>query len=151
MALDDGGSDRRAWLHERLRASIALADAMACIEHDPARAREQAAVAAEHCRAWQAISDTPAARQQLAITTALANGDANAALVPFLAAMDVENDSAYSFANLAYLLPDAGLDREQTAWLGSFVRRLAIARAGDDENLRARLEQEIEATLAPFR
>jgi hypothetical protein len=56
-------------------------------------------------------------------------------------------DHPNQLANLAFLLPAAGLDAAETLWLAAILRQLALQRATDDA-LRTRLTRELAETKA---
>ncbi|MBX3464032.1 MAG: protein kinase [Planctomycetes bacterium] len=145
------GSRGEAWQQPDLVGSIALAEAMALARHDAAASAEAARRAVASYDAMLAVRDTEAGRLRRAIAAAMAGERPAAAVIPFAAALLAEPDDPYQLANLAFLLPQAGLDAAQTAWVAAVLRRLAMARAAGDEALKQRLEDEIELGLRPYR
>ena len=115
------------------------------------RRRELAALAAASYREALASRDSARGRRHLAIAEALTAESREQAFLAFARAIHDAPPDAYQLASLAFLMPRDGLPAEQAAWLAILLRRLAIEKAGDNEQLRERLEQEIEAGLATFR
>jgi hypothetical protein len=64
-------------------------------------------------------------------------------VVPFVRALMNDPADPHQLANLAMLLPRAGLDAKQTAWLAALLRKLAKQFAQGDEVFGARMEAEI--------
>ncbi|MBL9079774.1 MAG: protein kinase [Planctomycetes bacterium] len=135
----------------KLVGMIALAEATSLWRSDPAMAREAAGRAVAAYDESLAVRDADDVRSKRAIAAALAGERLADGIVPLAAALLAEPDDARQLANLAFLLPAEGLGPEPTAWLAALLRRLAIARAGGDAALQARLEAEIEQGLAPWR
>jgi len=150
-ALPKTGHRGESWMQPDLIGSIALAEAMALVESEPARSTAAAARAVASYDEVLAVRDTPAARQRRAIAAALVGDRPSAAVIPFAEALLDEPDDPYQLANLAFLLPKSGLDGAQTAWVAAVLRRLAVERAAGDAALRVRLETEIETVLQPYR
>jgi tetratricopeptide (TPR) repeat protein len=134
-----------------LVGSIALAEAMHWQKEDTVRRTAAAQRAVVAYRESLQARRTSLARQNLAIAEALADDRYTENLVPFARAILDDADEPYQIANLAFLMSREGLDAEQTAWVAAVLRKLAIARAGDEEALKRRLEAEIDEVLDGFR
>ena len=150
-ALPDTGDRGEAWMQPDLVGSIALAEAMAHLVDDPDRSVATAQRAARCYDAALRARDREATRQKRAIAEAVASRRLGAAVPPFAASLLAAPGDPYQLANFAFLLPQAGLDAEQTAWVAAVLRRLAAERAGTDESFRQRLDAEIEHGLGPYR
>ncbi|MFY9343828.1 MAG: hypothetical protein WAT39_15165, partial [Planctomycetota bacterium] len=145
------GQRGEAWRQPELVGSIELAEAVALRSTAPLQSRQaaQAAVAAyDESLAARKRAETA---QKRASAQALLEDRPGVAIAALTEAMLDDPDNPHQLANLAAMLPGAGLDAAQTAWLGALLRQLAWQGAVGDEPLRARLRAEIEAGLRPYR
>lgn len=150
-SLPKTGSRDEAWKQPDLQGSIALEEAMAFLESDPERSRRAAALATASYGEALAARDTAPARLRRAFAVALQERDRSAAIAAFADILMTEPDNAHQLANLAYLLPPAGLDAATTAWVAAVICKVAARRAAGDVAFRTRLEGEITRMLAPYR
>lgn len=140
---------QRVW-QKQLVGSIALAEAMSLLELDQAAARAAAQRSVQSYREAQALDASLAESRDQAIAEALTRGDRGQALLAYCRSVIDDPDNPYRLANLAFLLSAGAMGDsggEQAAWLAAILRRIAARRAGTDDALRARLEQEIEQGL----
>ncbi|MBL8749701.1 MAG: serine/threonine protein kinase [Planctomycetes bacterium] len=145
------GNRGESWMQPDLVGSIALDEAMALVETDPEASRRAAVRAVAAYDEALRARDSVLGRQRRAISFALTSSDKLAAIGPFATTLLEEPDNAYQLANFAYLLPPTGLDERATAWVSAVLRTIAIQRALGDEDLKARLQREIDEGLRPFR
>ena len=145
------GQRGEAWKHPRGVGQIAMAETMSLWKSDREAAKAAAARSAASYRAELAVRDSASTRQQLEVAEALSGGDKVDALIPLAKAMLRNPENPYQLGNMAFVVPRTGLNAEQTAWLTAVLRRIAIAGAGGDEGLKARLRGEIDASLREFR
>ncbi|MFK7742236.1 MAG: protein kinase [Planctomycetota bacterium] len=145
---DDGG---HAANNARLTGSIYFDRAMHLRSVDMEQARSQAKLAASSWRKWLTLKGTAKAQQQVAMAEAFATPTLETRFLPFAQAMAGNTDSAWTLANLAFLVPDRDLTEEEIGWIQILLRVMARERAGDDQILRQQLDAEIDATLARFR
>ncbi len=147
QGLSKTGARGEAWKQPDLCGSIELAAALALRRTDPAAARAAAAAAVAAYDEALAVRGTPEAQQRRALAVALLDAAAPAVFCRFAAAMLDDPDHPNQLANLAFLLPAAGLDAAETLWLAAILRQLALQRATDDA-LRTRLTRELAETKA---
>jgi tetratricopeptide (TPR) repeat protein/tRNA A-37 threonylcarbamoyl transferase component Bud32 len=145
------GNRDEAWKQPDLLGSIALAQAQALLATDPSAARTAAARAVAAYDEALAVRNDPEARQRRELAAALQLLQPTQHLMPFARALLEKPDQPYQLANLAFLLPTGGLGATETAWLAAILRRLAHDRAPGDEVFRARMQQEIDDGLRPYR
>lgn len=151
MALPKVGQRGEAWKQPDLLGSIELAEAMALRRDDVARSLAAARAAVVAYDESIAVRDRPDARQKRATAMALLEERPGAALFALAEALLADPGNPHQLANLAFLLPTAGLDPAQTAWLGAVLRKLAWQGAPGDDALRARMAAEIAEVLRPYR
>ncbi len=131
-----------------LVGTIAIAESVWLLATDPVAAKAAAgcAVAAYDEALLHRVTPDAQLRREMAV--ALYSDDHAAALVPFATAMMGDPVNAYQIANLAFLMPDQGLDAKQAARLQAFLRKLARELADGDETFGAKMDAEIKQGLA---
>jgi serine/threonine-protein kinase len=144
----------QAWKQPDLVGYLATAECIALLDVDQDRARAAAtrAIAAyDRALAVRPKSRVLQIRRQYA--TALAADRREDAVVVYATELVQERDldEPNHVANLAALLPRAGLGAEQTAFVRAILLKLAAQQAGGNEALRERLRRQIDAVLAPHR
>lgn len=136
-ALADDLPPSQAWRLPEVRGTIRLRRAIdAWQAGDGEAARAMAEQAAERFAAAIELADGDNVRNKLAIrreTAAyVAAEDAQGAARVLAILLRLTPDDPYEIANLASLLPEEGLDADATAWVRSWMRRLARALAKGD-------------------
>lgn len=139
------------WKQPDLWGNLELAEAMTHRGGDADAAAECARRAVAAFDRALAAAKADNLRQILevrrAVAAALLADDLNQALVGLLRQLQMEPEDPYQIANLASLLPAQGLDPLATIWLDIWLRSLALKLAPHDPQLRARMQDGIQAAL----
>jgi tetratricopeptide (TPR) repeat protein len=143
------GTRGEAWKQPDLVAGILLAESQALRGTDAFASRQLAARAVAAYDEALGVRADAEGLQRRELAAALMLEQPSAHLLPFLQALLPQPDNPHQLANLAFLLPDAGLSSVETAWLAAVLRQLAASRAAGDTAFRQRMQQEIDKGVGP--